>query len=346
MIRVTGLGLTVGSFTLGPISLHVDAGDYFVLLGPTGMGKTLFVECLCGLIRPAQGRIEIDGRDVTRLAPRRRGIGYVPQHQGLFPHLRVRDNIVFPLRARRLRAREIRKRIEPLVELLGLESLLERWPSSLSGGERQKAALARALATHPRLLLLDEPVSAVDELTRDRLCTELRRIHTQLQPTTIHISHNIEEAIAVADRGGVLRHGRLVQAGPMADLLRRPASDFVARFFRSENILQAAARPAPDGTSELAFAGHTLTVPGRHDGPVTFVARPEVLLVQPAASAAPNGIQAVLRRVTDRGPYRRLDLDAGIPLVAYATGDAAALQPAIGQPCTVVFPPHAIHILP
>lgn len=346
MIRVTDLQLAIGSFRLGPIALEVADGDYFVLLGPTGMGKTLFIESLCGLIRPDGGRIEIDGRDVTSLPPRSRSIGYVPQHQGLFPHLSVLGNISFPLRVRRVAAAERRKRLDPLIELLGIEALLDRWPATLSGGERQKVAIARALATKPRLLLLDEPVSALDEPTRERLCGELRRVHAQLRVTTIHVSHNIEEAFSVADRAGVLHEGRLAQHGPIEELLQRPASEFVARFFRTENIFQATATPTDDGSTTLTFDGHTLTVPGRRSGPVTFVIRPEALQVHPADSHAPNGIRATLARVRDRGPYRRLEFDAGTTLVAYAGTPAAALEAAIGQPRIIAFPPAAIHILP
>jgi len=346
MIAIDRLRFAVGAFALEEVSLTVASSEYFVLLGPTGSGKTLFIECLCGLLRPASGTIAIDGREVTRLAPRFRGIGYVPQHQGLFPHLRVRDNIAFPLRARRCARKAARQLLEPLVELLGLEPLLERWPAHLSGGERQKVAVARALAAQPRLLLLDEPVSALDESSREGLCIELRRIQRELQVTTIHVSHSIEEALTVGDRAGVLHDGRLVQAGPVAELLRQPANEFVARFFRSENILQATAKPTPDDATDLTFAGHTIRAPGRRQGTVAFAIRPEALVVHPPGSRVANGVEAVLTRVRDRGPYRRLELDAGVPLVAYCTSGVESLSAAIGQPHIVAFPADAIHILP
>ena len=346
MIRVTDLQLLVGRFALGPIDLEVGAGSYFVLLGPTGMGKTLLVECICGLARPRAGRVVLDGEDVTRLAPRDRAIGYVPQHHGLFPHLRIRDNIAFSLRARGVRAAVRREWLAPLIDLLGLGPLLDRWPMTLSGGERQKVALARALASRPRLLLLDEPVSALDEPARERLCAELRRIHEELRVTTLHVSHNIEEAFSVADHAGVMHQGRIVQAGPLAELLRRPRNEFVARFFRTANILAAVAAPRPDGASDLAFGPHVVRVPGRFRGRVTFVIRPEALRVHPPAAHVPNRVPAVLRRVTDRGPYCRLEFDAGRPLVAYSTGDPATLESAVGQPHTIELPPEAIHVLP
>jgi ABC-type Fe3+/spermidine/putrescine transport system ATPase subunit len=346
MIRVQGLGYQVGAFSLRRVTLQVEPGEYCVLLGPTGSGKTLLIECLCGLLRPSAGTIEIGGRDVTHLAPRLRGIGYVPQHSGLFPHLNVRRNITFPLRTRHLTASERRERLEPLAELLRLKPLLDRWPAHLSGGERQKVALARALAARPRLLLLDEPVSALDEPSREHLCAELRRIQRQLQVTTIHVSHSIEEAFSVGDRAAVLHEGRLVQAAPLAELLRRPASEFVARFFRSENLFQATAAPLPDGGTEVAFAGHTLRTGGRHEGAVTFVIRPEALQVHPPEAQVANGVPAVLKQVSDRGPYQRLEFDAGVPIVAYTTARADSAGSWAGQACVVAFPSDAIHILP
>jgi len=232
MIRVRGLNLRIGAFALHELSLEVARGDYFILLGPTGSGKTLFIECLCGLLRPDAGSIEIDGRDVTALAPRLRGIGYVPQHQGLFPHLSVEDNIAFPLRARHLPRAEVKARMGPLVELLGLGHLLGRWPAHLSGGERQKVALARALAIQPFLLLLDEPVSALDWPTRAEVLEQLRRVQKELAVTTLHVCHSLDEAMAVADRAGVMIGGRLAQAGPLEELIARPVNAEVARLLR------------------------------------------------------------------------------------------------------------------
>jgi len=346
MIRVHNLSFSVGAFSLHNVSLEVPSGGYFILLGPTGSGKTLFIECLCGLLRPTGGRIEVNGRDVTRLAPRLREIGYVPQQQALFPHLRVRDNIAFPLRARRLSPAEIAERTGPLIGLLGLEALLERWPIHLSGGERQKVALARALAARPKLLLLDEPVSALDESSRERLCAELRRIHGELQITTLHVSHNFEEALSIGDRAGVLHDGRLVQTGPMAELLRHPASEFVARFFRNENVFEAEATQRPDGWTDIAFHGHVVRAPGRHGGAVTFTIRPERLAVHPPGTDVANGVQAELRRVVDRGPYRQLEFHAGVAIVAYSTADARAFADSPGARYLIEFPADAIHFVP
>lgn len=176
---MTDLCLGAGDFRLRDVNLQVAAGEYFVLLGPTGSGKSLLLKCLCGLVRAVSGTICVNGQDVTHLEPRRRRIGYVPQDCGLFPHMDVAHNIAFPLRARGRSLREALARVTPLAQALGIEPLLDRSPVGLSGGESQKVALARALASRPQLLLLDEPVSALDEPSRKEACSELRRVQEQ-----------------------------------------------------------------------------------------------------------------------------------------------------------------------
>ena len=226
MIDVRQIGLRVGAFRLRDVSLHVAPGEYLVLMGRTGSGKSLLIKCISGLTSPAAGQVWIDGQDVTHLEPRLRMVGYMPQDCGLFPHMTVLKNIMFSLRVRRLGGREV---VEPLVELLGLGPLLGRRPKNLSGGERQKVALARALAGRPKVLLLDEPVSALDEPTRREVCAELLGIQRRLGISTIHVCHSLEEARSLADRAGVMHDGQLVQTGTVADLAANPATAAVAR---------------------------------------------------------------------------------------------------------------------
>lgn len=229
MIEASNLSFQAGTFRVQDVSLRVGDGEYFVLMGATGSGKSLLVKCLCGLVRAETGRILVDGRDVTDLEPRARRVGYLPQEYALFPHLSVARNITFARRARGdSHARALRD-ARPVVEMLGLAALLDRRPETLSGGEQQRVALARALASRPRLLVLDEPVSALDEPTRREVCEELRRVEREFRLATIHICHNTEEAQALADRVGIMDAGRLVQSGPLDELRARPASRAVAR---------------------------------------------------------------------------------------------------------------------
>lgn len=229
MLRAEEISLTVGNFALREISLEIAPGEYFVLMGPTGSGKSLFVKCICGLSRPAAGRIFVDGKDVTAREPRFRNIGYVPQHCALFPHMTVARNITFALRLKGLSHGQALGQLAGGIDTLGLRDLLDRSVTNLSGGERQKVAVARALAAGPKLLVLDEPVSALDEPTRREVCTELRNLQQELHIPTIHICHSVVEAELVSDRVGVFVNGRLVQAGPLADLTANPANDAVAR---------------------------------------------------------------------------------------------------------------------
>ncbi len=229
MLRAEQVSLRVGNFDLGEISLEIAPGEYFVLMGPTGSGKSLFVKSVCGLIRPDRGRIFIDGQNVTDREPRFRHVGYVPQHCALFPHMTVAKNITFALRLKRIRHAEALARLADLIEPLGLVPLLDRSVTNLSGGERQKVAVARALAAGPKLLVLDEPVSALDEPTRREVCNELRTLQRELAIPTIHICHSVVEARLVSDRVGVFVDGRLAQTGDLDTLAANPANEAVAR---------------------------------------------------------------------------------------------------------------------
>lgn len=233
MIRAEEIVFQVDQFELKRLSIEIADGEYFILLGPPGSGKTVFLECLCGLRRLTSGRIYIDGRDVTHLEPRLRGIGYVPQDYALFPHLSVEQNIAFGLRVRG----RTQEKVGETAEMLGIGQLLSRSIVGLSGGEKQRVALARALVLQPKILLLDEPVCALDEVTRQEICAQLLRIQRKLGLTTVHVSHNLEEAFSVADRAAILHEGTLQQVGPMDELLCEPSSDFVSHFMRSEKRL-------------------------------------------------------------------------------------------------------------
>jgi molybdate/tungstate transport system ATP-binding protein len=232
MIRIRSLSLRAGDFRVRDVSLDLAAGEYFVLLGPNGSGKTLLIHCLCGLLRAESGSLVIGDRDVTGAEPRVRRIGYVPQDYGLFPHMNVARNLTFALRAAGRPHADALRELAPLIDMLHLAHLLDHSPQTLSGGERQKVALARALALRPELLLLDEPVSALDGPTRAEVLEQLRTVQHQFGVTTMHVCHSIDEAETVADRAGVMIDGRLVQTGKLAELMARPANAEVARLLQ------------------------------------------------------------------------------------------------------------------
>jgi len=238
MIELCDIQASFGQFRLRDINLRVQPGQYCVLLGPPGSGKTSIVEMICGLRAAEGGTIRLGGRRADGLDPADRHVGYVPQDYALFTSMSVWRNIAFGLRVRRLSRAQCEQRVEQVASRLGIEPLLGRTCAGLSGGERQRVALARALVLEPQVLLLDEPVSALDESTRQRVCLELRALHDSLGMTTVHVSHNFEETHSVADLIAVLNDGRLAQVGSVDDVFRRPADEFVARFVRAGNVLR------------------------------------------------------------------------------------------------------------
>ncbi|MBN2359216.1 MAG: ABC transporter ATP-binding protein, partial [Deltaproteobacteria bacterium] len=198
MIEIRDLSIDLGAFHLRHVDLAVQDGEYVALLGPTGAGKTVLLECIVGLHRRHAGAIAVDGIDVTRHFPEERNVGYVPQDYALFPNLTVRQNLAYGLKARRAPAAEIADKVNAMLARLGLGALAQRFPVHLSGGEQQRVALGRALITGPRIVLLDEPLSALDENLRCELAGELRQIQRALQGTFLHVCHNLEEALEVA----------------------------------------------------------------------------------------------------------------------------------------------------
>jgi ABC-type Fe3+/spermidine/putrescine transport system ATPase subunit len=333
MIRTEQLSFRIGDFQLCSFSLEVARGTYFVLLGPPGSGKTIFLECLCGLRRISCGRVFIDGRDVTGLEPRARGIGYVPQDYALFPHLSVERNIAFGLRAQRHSSDEIRAGVAQTAEMLGISRLLKRNVAGLSGGEKQRTALARALIMEPTVLPLDEPVCALDESTRQSVCSLLHRVQRKLGLTVIHVSHNLEEAFSVADRAAILNEGVLQQVGSLDELLRRPKNEFVAGFMRCENIFS---NDAP------------VKAPGSPRDEMRMMIRPEDVVVLPLCEGGGNNaneFRVRLVRWRDYGGYVRAELQGSVNLVAHLTHSAfARLKAEPGCDLIAVLPPERIHV--
>ena len=237
-IVVRGANKRYGDFAaLDNVDFDVPAGSLTALLGPSGSGKSTLLRAIAGLDQPDSGTITIDGRDVTRLPPQRRGIGFVFQHYAAFKHLTVRDNVAFGLKIRRRPKAEIREKVDNLLEVVGLSGFQTRYPSQLSGGQRQRMALARALAVDPQVLLLDEPFGALDAKVREDLRAWLRRLHDEVHVTTVLVTHDQAEALDVADRIAVLRDGRIEQVGSPTDVYDTPANSFVMSFLGAVSTL-------------------------------------------------------------------------------------------------------------
>jgi sulfate transport system ATP-binding protein len=231
MIAATSVTKRFGDFVaLDDVSVDVPDGSLVALLGPSGSGKSTLLRIIAGLEQPDAGAIVIHGDDVTPVPPQKRGIGFVFQHYAAFKHMSVRDNVAFGLSIRREKKPVIRARVDELLEIVGLTGWADRYPAQLSGGQRQRMALARALAVQPRVLLLDEPFGALDANVRQELREWLRRLHDEVHVTTVLVTHDQEEAMAIADRIVVLDRGRIQQVGPPRELYERPANAFVMKF--------------------------------------------------------------------------------------------------------------------
>ncbi len=280
MIELRGVRKRLGEFELDIPNLCAQAGEYLVLLGPSGAGKTVLLWLVAGILKPDAGQIFLEGAEVTAAPPERRNVGLVSQGDTLFPHLSVRQNIEFGLRYRRSERRALAEHVRRLVALLGIERLLERGVRGLSGGERQRVAIARALAIRPRILLLDEPLATLDHNTRLELRGELRNIHRASGTTTVHVTHDRGEALAVADRIAVLFCGQVLQVGPPEEVFFRPACEFVARFVGAENLFAARAEPVGGGLAELRAGALRVVARTTLRGEVQCCIRPEKLRLQ------------------------------------------------------------------
>jgi sulfate transport system ATP-binding protein len=231
MITVTGARKNYGSFAaLDDVTIDIPSGSLTALLGPSGSGKSTLLRSIAGLESLDSGTVVIGGNDVTDISPQKRDIGFVFQHYAAFKHMTVRDNVAFGLKIRKRPKPEIDKKVNELLEIVGLDGFQHRYPAQLSGGQRQRMALARALAVDPKVLLLDEPFGALDAKVRTDLRTWLRRLHDEVHVTTVLVTHDQEEALDVADRIAVLNKGRIEQIGEPEDLYDRPHNDFVMSF--------------------------------------------------------------------------------------------------------------------
>ncbi|MCW2639699.1 MAG: spermidine/putrescine transporter ATP-binding protein [Dactylosporangium sp.] len=304
-VRLEGLRRRFGNVqALDGLDLDLAPGELVALLGPSGCGKTTALRVLAGLEDTDSGQVVVGGRDITALAASRRDMGMVFQAYSLFPHLTAQENVEFGLRLRRRQAGERRRRAAEMLELVGIGAHAGRYPNQLSGGQQQRVALARALAIEPQVLLLDEPLSALDAKVRVQLRDEIRRIQVEVGTTTLFVTHDQEEALAVADRVGVMREGRLEQVGPPSEIYLRPATPFVADFVGLSNRL-----PGRLATGAVEALGARLPLVDPRSAPadaseVTTLVRPEAVDVL----ADPDGVGRILA-ASFLGPMSRVTVE-------------------------------------
>jgi ABC-type sugar transport system ATPase subunit len=265
MIETRHLTLTVGRFTLKHINLNIKEGEILVLVGPTGAGKTILLECIAGLRRPLEGQILVNGKDVTNSPPEQRKLGYVPQDYKLFPHLNVFENIAFGLRSDKYKPQQVLERVKYISDILGIMSLLERAVHDLSGGEKQRVSLARAISPFYKILLLDEPMGNLDHRTAKYLRMDLKRILHQLNITVIYVTHDLVEAEELADRIALIHNGQIQQISKPQDMFFSPERKEVFDFFGMPNVLECDnCRAIAQGLFEVNCKGMQIVLP--HDG--------------------------------------------------------------------------------
>jgi len=343
MLEVKSVSKDWKEFRLREISFDVSDGEHFIILGPSGAGKTVLLEIIAGIIEPDAGRVLLNGEDITHWPPERRGLAYIPQNYALFPHMSVFDNIAFGLKLRRVPRAEIERKVKEIAEVLGIAHLLHRKPKTLSGGESQRVAIARALVVEPELLLMDEPFANLDVQTRAKLLGEMKRWKRELGFTALHVTHSFEEAVSLGDKVGVMLDGRLVQTGSVRDVFSRPSSEEVARFLGFENIIE--------GTAEgrvLRSNGVEIELPAEARGRVRVGLRPEdiILSLEPIRTSARNEFKALVESVEELGPLVRIHLRIGsLYLRAFITR-SSMLEMGItkGREVYVSFKASALHV--
>jgi putative spermidine/putrescine transport system ATP-binding protein len=283
-LEVAGVSKAFGSVrALSGVDLSVPQGSFFALLGPSGCGKTTLLRVIAGIYASDAGKVALGGRDITQVPMHRRNMAMVFQSYALFPHLCAFDNVAFGLRSRRLPKDEIRSRVAEALALVRLEQLSQRYPSEMSGGQQQRIALARALAVRPDLLLLDEPLSNLDQRLRDEMRVEIRDLQRRLAITTVLVTHDISEAFTMSDRIGVMQEGRIVQIGSAEEIYHRPANRFVANFVGPINELPLTQVESGAGGAHALFAGQfpvrlpALTRAATQGSDLTLILRPQAL---------------------------------------------------------------------
>jgi putative spermidine/putrescine transport system ATP-binding protein len=346
-IRIEGITKNFGSMrALAGINLSVAAGEFLTLLGPSGSGKSTLLMVIAGFVEPSQGEIYVSGKPVTSVLPERRNFGVVFQGYALFPHMTVSDNIAYPLKVRGMSKADTAKNVKDILELVQLGKFASRYPTQLSGGQQQRVALARALVFSPEILLLDEPMGALDKNLRHDLQLELRQLHSRLGRTFVNVTHDQEEAMLMSDRIAIMRDGRIMQIGRPSELYANPNTRFVAAFLGKSNFIEGAVTAIEPGVAIIETADglvrHVLREKEcslNHGSHATLALRPQKLLLKPAA----NTRSARVVSAVFLGTHAEVNLksSSGHPLLAHFVMPDGSSLPEEGAEVVVGWEPES-----
>ncbi len=353
-----------GIAAVDDIDLHVTSGEFFSLLGPSGCGKTTTLRLIAGFEQPTAGRILLDGADVSAVPAHKRKVNTVFQSYALFPFLSVFDNVAFGLRHAGVTRGELRTRVGAALDLVSMSSFASRRPSQLSGGQQQRVALARALVLNPAVLLLDEPLGALDAKLRRSLKVELKALQERVGITFLYVTHDQEEALTMSDRLAVMNAGRIAQIGTPVEVYEEPTDSYVADFLGAANLMSVTVASSPGGSGGSGGLGGSggevklgdavlatsLSCPAASGETVYAVIRPERVRIESHGSAGPNRLPALVERVVFLGAATqvmlRLATGASLQALVQNDGDAGSVSLAQGTPVHAYLPPDALRVLP
>ena len=351
-VQLVDLVKRFGDFTaVAGINLEMPSGEFFSLLGPSGCGKTTSLRMIAGFERPSEGQILLDGVDMAQTPPHKRNVNTVFQNYALFPHLTVEENVAFGLKYKDVSKQEMREQVGRSLELVALTGFGTRRPTQLSGGQQQRVALARALILNPAVLLLDEPLGALDAKLRKRLQIELKALQEEVGITFIYVTHDQEEALTMSDRIAVMSQGRVEQVGPPKEIYEEPATAYVADFLGVSNLMDATAMGQTGGGCSVSIGEFPFTA-GQGDedtrGSAKVTIRPERVDLEAQGTTGENRVPAMVERVVYVGSVLQviLNLAPGQRIQAWLQNEGGAMPYESGAPVTVHLPPEALRVLP
>ncbi len=347
-ILLKKVNASIGNFDLSDISFSVGKGEILVIVGDNGAGKTKLLETIAGFLPVKSGKIEVFGKDITYTPTSKRGIGFIFQNLALFPHMSVRKNIMYGLKYSKIEGKK--RLLEEIAQIFGVKKILDRSPETLSGGEKQKVALARTLITDPKIILFDEPTSALSIKEREKVGIEIKKILKKLEKPAIFVTHNENEAFLLGDRIAIIERGKIIQIGKGGEIFYHPVSEKIAKFFGTTNVFKGTVLKNENDSVVLNVNGKAVTALGKvvEGDEVTMFIRPEdvVLMKEPCKTSARNLFQGKVINILKKGPLIEVKVDVEFEITSFITkGSLEKFGIDMGKKMYVEFKATAVHLV-